>query len=141
MRKCILVVDDDEMNLKRTQMILERQYDVILAISGQEALKKLGRTKIDLILLDIAMPGMDGIETFEYMRMLLVDTPVIFLTASGDENDVRSAIKLGAVDYLKKPFLPSELLRRVAKELEAEGEGKGRPANICCWPASSPWSA
>ena len=118
MRKCILVVDDDEMNLKRTQMILERQYDVILAISGQEALKKLGRTKIDLILLDIAMPGMDGIETFEYMRMLLVDTPVIFLTASGDENDVRSAIKLGAVDYLKKPFPPQELILRISQVLE-----------------------
>ena len=118
MRKCILVVDDDEMNLKRTQMILEREYDVILAISGQEALKKLGRTRIDLILLDIAMPGMDGIETFEYMRMLLVDTPVIFLTASGDENDVRSAIKLGAVDYLKKPYPPQELLKRVAQEFE-----------------------
>lgn len=118
MPKCILVVDDDEMNLKRTKMILEKQYNVILAGSGQDALKKLGREPIDLVLLDIAMPGMDGIETFEYMKDLSVDVPVIFLTASGDEDDVRRAINLGAVNYLKKPFFPPELLKRIAKEFE-----------------------
>lgn len=116
MKKCILVVDDDAMNLKRTKMILERQYEVLLAESGQEALDKLEREEIDLVLLDIAMPGMDGMETFERMKGRYDDIPVIFLTASGYEDDVMSAIKLGAVNYLKKPFVPHDLLKRVAKE-------------------------
>ncbi len=65
MRKRILVVDDDEMNLKRTRMILEKYYNVLLAESGREALEKIRTEKVDLILLDIAMPKMDGIETFK----------------------------------------------------------------------------
>ena len=118
MQKQILVVDDDTMKLRRTKKILEKQYDVLLAESGEEALDKIVCEEIDLILLDIAMPEMDGIETFKRMKDLSVETPVIFLTASGDEDDVLSAINLGAVNYLKKPFLPQELLKRVAMGLE-----------------------
>lgn len=119
MRRCILVVDDDSMNLVRTKMILGKYYDVIFAESGEEALDKLKSEKIDLVLLDIEMPKMNGIETFERMKDIPVEVPVIFLTASGDEDDVKSAIKLGAVNYLKKPFQPHELMRRVAKEFES----------------------
>lgn len=120
MEKCILVVDDDMMNLKRTKLILEKQYDLVLAKSGEEALDKLKEGAIDLILLDIEMPGMSGIETFNRMKEDNVEVPVIFLTASGDEDDVVAAISLGAVNYLKKPFLPKELRERIAKELEKE---------------------
>lgn len=120
MRKRILVVDDDAMNLKRTQMILEKDYNVLLAESGREALEKIKYEKIDLILLDIAMPIMDGLETFRLMKDNGVETPVIFLTASGYEDDVRTAIDLGAVNYLKKPFFPNELLKRVALALRSE---------------------
>ncbi|MCI9545425.1 MAG: response regulator [Lachnospiraceae bacterium] len=120
MKKSILVVDDDVMNLKRTKMILEKQYRVLLAKSGEEALDRLERDRIDLVLLDIAMPGMDGIETFEQMNNYSIKVPVIFLTASGDEDDVMSAIRLGAANYLKKPFYPPELLKRVAKEFDEE---------------------
>lgn len=118
MRNRILVVDDDRMNLLRTKKILEDDYDVSLAESGREALDRLGNEKIDLVLLDIEMPGLNGIETFERMNRLSVNVPVIFLTASGDEDNVLSAIKLGAVNYLKKPFFPQELRKRVAKEFE-----------------------
>ena len=120
MRKRILVVDDDEMNLKRTRMILEKQYNVLLAESGREALEKNKKEKVDLILLDIAMPIMDGIETFRRMKESDVNIPVIFLTASGYENDVKTAISLGAVNYLKKPFFPDELLKRVALGLDGQ---------------------
>ena len=120
MRKRILVVDDDAMNLKRTRMILEKQYNVLLAESGREALSKIKSEKIDLILLDIAMPIMDGIETFKRMKDSSVEIPVIFLTASGYEDDVKTAISLGAVNYLKKPFFPQELLKRVAMGLEEQ---------------------
>ena len=120
MKKRILVVDDDAMNLMLTKRILEKQYNVLLAESGKEALNKMKGEKIDLILLDIAMPGMNGIETFERMKEISVDIPVIFLTASGYEDDVRNAIRLGAVNYLKKPFFPQELMKRVAKEFGGE---------------------
>jgi DNA-binding response OmpR family regulator len=120
MSKCILVVDDDAMNLKRTKMILERQYKVLLAESGREALDKIKTEEIDLVLLDIAMPAMDGLETFQHMKEASVDVPVIFLTASGYEDDVRTAISMGAVNYLKKPFFPNELLKRVAMGLEEQ---------------------
>ena len=120
MRKRILVVDDDAMNLKRTRMILEKHYNVLLAESGREALEKIKYEKVDLILLDIAMPIMDGLETFRHMKDDFVEIPVIFLTASGYEEDVRTAINLGATNYLKKPFFPKELLKRVASALELE---------------------
>ena len=120
MRKRILVVDDDTMNLVRTKMILGEEYDVLLADSGMEALDKLKWETVDLVLLDIEMPKLNGIETFERMQKFSVKIPVIFLTASGDKDDVMSAIKLGAVNYLKKPFLPQELLKRVAKEFEGK---------------------
>ena len=120
MKKRILVVDDDAMNLMLTKRILEKQYNVLLAESGKEALNKMKGEKIDLVLLDIAMPEMDGIETFERMKEIAAELPVIFLTASGYEDDVMNAIRLGAANYLKKPFFPKELLKRVAKELEKE---------------------
>ena len=118
MRKCILVVDDDVINLKRTKLILDKHYDLILAKSGQEALDKLITEDIDLVLLDIEMPGMNGIETFKRMKEDNIEVPVIFLTASGYEVDVMAAITLGAVNYVKKPFLPKDLLERIAKEFE-----------------------
>ena len=117
-KKCILVVDDDSMNLNRTKFILSKDYDVLLAESGIDALAKLKEVKIDMVLLDIDMPGMNGMETFEHMKAFAADIPVIFLTASGAEEDVVCAVKLGAVNYLKKPFRPQELLKRVAQEFE-----------------------
>lgn len=120
MYRRILVVDDDKMNLRRTTLILDKFYDVVRAESGKEALEKLKEQKIDLILLDIAMPGMDGIETFEKIKEEGFEIPVIFLTASGYEDDVMAAIRMGAVNYLKKPFLPNSLLERVEKEFEKE---------------------
>ena len=118
MQKTILVVDDDKMNLRRTRLILEKNYDILTTESGQEALDILKNEKVDLILLDIDMPGMSGIETFERMKERNIEVPVIFLTASGYEDDVMNAIRLGAVNYLKKPFMPNALLDRVEKELE-----------------------
>ena len=118
MQKRILVVDDDDMNLTRTRIILKNDYDEILVNSGIKALDTLKREKVDLVLLDIEMPNMDGFETFRQMKEFADGIPVIFLTASGLEDDVVNAINLGAVNYLKKPFIPKELQRRVAQEFE-----------------------
>ena len=92
MKKRILVVDDDSMNLARTKKILGKEYDVVLADSGKKALEKLRDETVDLIL----------------------------ITASGMEDDVVSAIRLGAVNYLKKPYLPQELQKRVSQEFERQ---------------------
>ena len=118
MQKRILVVDDDQMNLMRTQIILGEDYDVVLADSGIRALHILRDQKIDLVLLDIDMPLMNGMETFERMKGFASDVPAIFLTASGDVGDVVGALLLGAVNYLKKPCPPQELKKRVAQELD-----------------------
>lgn len=120
MKKCILVVDDDSMNLARTKTILGKEYEVLLAESGIQALKMLKNTRVDMVLLDIDMPEMDGLETFERMKGIASGIPVFFLTASGLEEDVISAIRLGAVNYLKKPYRPQELLKRIAQEFEKQ---------------------
>ena len=120
MQKRILVVDDDDMNLARTKMILAKEYDVLLADSGVQALHILKNQKVDLVLLDIDMPLMNGIETFERMKEFAPNMPVIFLTASAEVGDVVGALLLGAVNYLRKPCPPQELLKRIAQELETE---------------------
>lgn len=116
MSKRILVVDDDMMNLKMADFILKQNgYEAVLSTSGEDALEKLKVEHIDLILLDIEMPGMNGIETFKFLMLDYIDIPVMFLTASENPQDEMEAVGLGAADYVKKPFMPNELLMRVSK--------------------------
>lgn len=121
MNKRILVVDNDEMYLRMAEYILKQNsYDVVLASSGYEGIGKIQNGDIDLVLLDIEMPNLSGMETLEKIRMYKEyrELPVIFLTASGDKKDVVHAGALGAVGYVKKPFEPEELLSRVTKVFE-----------------------
>lgn len=114
MGKCIMVVDDDAMNLNVADFILKQNgYETVLANSGQQALDLLKTEKVDLILLDIQMPEMDGLETFKYLMLEYIDIPVMFLTASENPQDEMEAVGLGAADYVKKPFMPQDLLSRV----------------------------
>lgn len=120
MSKTILVVDDDQMNLRMAQFILSKEaYEVDLVDSGAACLDKLKEKEYDLVLLDIEMPGMDGIQTLENIRKDsgAETLPVIFLTASIDEKDLERANSLGAADYVKKPFLPPDLLKSVGSVL------------------------
>lgn len=116
MKKCIMVVDDDAMNLNVADFILKQDgYETVLASSGKEALDKLEMSKVDLILLDIEMPEMNGLETFKYLMLDYIEIPVMFLTASEDPENEMEAVGLGAADYVKKPFMPQDLLCRVGK--------------------------
>ena len=118
MSKKILVVDDDEMNLRMAEFVLKQNsYEVYKAESGMECLDFLKNQKVDLILLDIEMPTMNGIKTLEIMKenSELADIPVIFLTASVDSDIAAEADRLGVVDCVTKPFMPQELLKRVEK--------------------------
>jgi len=118
--KTILVVDDEEMNLKMVEYILQQEgYDVVKAISGMSCLDYLKFNKPDLILLDVEMPVMSGIQTLEVLRANedYKSLPVMFLTASADTDTVAAAGRLGVLSYVKKPFMPQDLLDRVQKIL------------------------
>jgi len=120
MSKRILVVDDDEMNLKMAEFILKQDgYQVHKAESGMECLLFLKDETVDLVLLDVEMPIMSGIQTLEIIKsnVELANIPVIFLTAAADADTVIEAGKLGANDYVTKPFIPQDLLGRVDKVL------------------------
>lgn len=116
--KTILVVDDDKMNLKMAKFILEQKdYRVITAASGIECLTILPSESIDLILLDVEMPVMNGIKTLELIREKeeFVNLPVMFLTADANEDTVIAAGKLAVAGYVKKPYMPQDFLERIEK--------------------------
>lgn len=120
--KHILVVDDTATNLSFIENILKDKYKLALAKSGERALKYLEKTQVDLILLDIMMQGMDGFETFERIRKLPMSqyTPVIFLTADVNvENEIKG-LKMGAVDFIRKPIVPEVMLNRIGHVLQLE---------------------
>jgi DNA-binding response OmpR family regulator len=112
----ILVVDDDRDVAQSIELALRRhEFRVTLAYSGVEALKTLHRYRPDLVILDVMMPGMSGLEVCRRMRIdpNLADLPVIFLTARGQARDRIEGFKAGADDYIGKPFILEELLLRV----------------------------
>ncbi len=118
--KTILVVDDDEMNLRMATFILEQNgYRVITASSGMECLTMLKSRFVDLILLDVEMPIMNGIRTLEHIREQREwsSIPVMFLTADASEETVIAAGRLDAAGYVKKPYMPQDFLERVEKIL------------------------
>ena len=120
-KKKILLIDDDEMNLQIAKMILERKLpcEVICADSGIKGLNILRVERINLVLLDILMPLFDGIETLQEIRgnAFMKDVPVMMLTASGDIENIHKVGALGVKDYIKKPFMPADLVARVTKKL------------------------
>ena len=117
----ILVVDDDTSNLKMANRILSgEKMRVSCMKSGEDAIKFLQENRPDLILLDIHMPGMDGFETIAAIRenKETADIPVIFLTADDDSDTETRGLKAGAMDFIKKPFVPEVLLLRVRHMIE-----------------------
>jgi CheY-like chemotaxis protein len=116
----ILIVDDLKQNLKLLTFILEAEnYQTSFALSGRDALERLTVLTPDLILLDLMMPDMSGLEVCEKIKSnpQYQDIPVIFLTASNEEHHLIQAYSLGASDFVTKPFKKPELLTRVATQL------------------------
>ncbi|WP_292654842.1 diguanylate cyclase [Nitratifractor sp.] len=115
------MIDDEVVNLDILSELLDR-FDVIDVTSGEEALEILAKEKIDLILLDILMPGMDG---YEICRMIKADKslrhiPIIFITSKNDDESIEHAYEIGASDYITKPFRHRELLARVGNALRIQ---------------------
>jgi PleD family two-component response regulator len=114
----ILAVDDTELNLDILTRLL-KEYDVIPALSGEDALEIAQNEDIDLILLDIMMPMMNGFEVGRCLKSnpAKCDIPIIFITAKTDEESIAKAYEIGGADYVTKPFMPGELLARVKLQL------------------------
>lgn len=121
-RKCILAVDDTAIVLYRISEALRDEYEIITVNSGTRALKYLKEEKPDLILLDIQMASMDGIETLHQIRMMpdRKDIPVIMLTGVENKSTVLESAKLGICDYMLKPFSSEELICRIERVFEQE---------------------
>lgn len=118
--KTVLIVDDDSINLFLAKKTLDKEYCVLTASSGQEAICILKENKTDLILLDISMPVMDGRETMKRIREFpfLSKIPIIFLTADYNPETEAQCLNDGAEDFIAKPFVPKVMQSRVSRILE-----------------------
>lgn len=119
----ILAIDDNTVNLATLEQELKNKYEVIPMISGRRAIKYLYCEKVDLILLDVQMPVMDGVETLREIRNLEngITVPVIFLTAMKDKDTVIEGSKLGIMDYITKPFDVEDLTNRIDRVFKRMG--------------------
>jgi DNA-binding response OmpR family regulator len=123
----ILVVDDEAKIVKLVRSYLEQAgYTVVEAGDGQTALIQARREKPDLVVLDLGLPGIDGLEVARTLRRER-DTPIIMLTARIEDTDKIVGLELGADDYMTKPFNPRELLARVRAVLRRSGGATAAP--------------
>ena len=121
----ILVVDDEERMVRFIRLNLEHDgFRVIEAFNGTQAINKVRSNLPDLVLLDIMMPDIDGFEVLRIIREVST-TPVIMLTAKGEEDDRVRGLELGADDYITKPFSPRELVSRVKAVLRRTETASG----------------
>lgn len=120
MKRKVLIVDDEVTTVQLIEFILEKNdYMTFCAYSGLKTIELANKEKPDLILLDIMMPGLDGLEVCERLKNdpNTKDIPIIFLTALGQESDVARGLKLGADSYIIKPFNPDNLVQQIGKIL------------------------
>jgi len=116
----LLVVDDNELNRDALARLLQRQgYSVAVAQNGQQALEALGEQSVDLVLLDVTMPGLSGLEVLKVIRRMdsALALPVIMVTAKSQSADVVEALELGANDYVTKPLDFPVVLARIRTQL------------------------
>jgi len=122
-KRKILVVDDEPKVVELIKVYLEKDgYDVLVSGNGRDAVEKTRSFKPDLLVLDLNLPELDGIEVFRSIRAFS-DVPVIMVTARDDEVDKVVGLQLGADDYVTKPFSPRELAARVGAVLRRYSEG------------------
>lgn len=120
----LLLVEDDTTIVENLQEFLAGEGFTVIAVPGQkQALEKLETESFDLVLLDISLSDGNGFAVCSYVKQN-TDTPVIFLTASGDEYSVVSGLDMGADDYISKPFRPRELVSRIGVVLRRTGRAQ-----------------
>jgi DNA-binding response OmpR family regulator len=126
-KKIVLLVDDDEIHLEMAEIYLKDEYKIIKEMSGSDTIKHLLNKsyKPDLILLDILMPNVTGWEVFNRIKAIsfLHSVPIAFLTSLEGEQEKYIAQKIGAADYISKPFTRADLKDRVKKLIEKNNTG------------------
>lgn len=126
-KKKVLIIDDEK-NIRFTlQKSLEDEYEVTTAVNGEDGLDKFKKDEYDIVLLDMKLPGMDGIEALKQIKEKDKTANVIIITGFGSVDSAVETMKLGAIDYLNKPFTPDEIKEIVnevisREELELEEE-------------------
>ena len=123
--KKILIIEDEPDLVKGLKLNLSDEgYDVDWAVNGKEGLRKAVEETPDLIILDIMLPEMDGLEVCRKLRQKNIDTPIIMLTAKGREIDKVVGLEIGADDYMTKPFSIRELVARIKARLRHAESGR-----------------
>jgi DNA-binding NtrC family response regulator len=119
--KRILIVDDDQsICLTLSLTLSELGYEIEIAQSGQDALAAIEHRNFGIVLLDIWMPGIDGMEVLRRMKVIAPQVRVIMMTAHGGIDSAVEAMKLGAVDFIQKPFTPPEIRKLVEAVIQRE---------------------
>lgn len=116
----ILIADDEEGIRESLRLILDREYEVDMAADGQETIAKLAAERFDLLLLDMKMPKLDGIAVMRQLKEQQITVPVLVLTAYQSVEFAKEAVRLGARDYLSKPFERKDVLDAVRDALVSE---------------------
>jgi len=124
-RENILIVDDEEDILELLRYNLAKNgFNVTTATSGEDALKIIKTKTFDIILLDLMLPGIDGLDVCKEFKknQSISSIPIIMLTAKGEEADIVAGLELGADDYVTKPFSPRVLISRIRAVLRRRGK-------------------
>jgi len=115
----VLVVDDEPNILRAMSLVLQSQFDVTVVESGDKAIEKIQQSMdFDVLSLDLQMPGLSGIESLKAVKQLSPSMEVLIVTAHSDVESAKGALKLGAYDYIDKPFNNDELLAAIRKGVE-----------------------
>ncbi|MEJ9228103.1 response regulator transcription factor [Peribacillus butanolivorans] len=132
MSKKILVVDDEQSIVTLLQYNLEQAgYSVVTALDGEEGLQAAVDIRPDLVVLDLMLPKMDGLEVCKQLRQQKINIPILMLTAKDDEFDKVLGLELGADDYLTKPFSPREVVARIKAILRrSQLQSNGTETNL-----------
>lgn len=122
-RRAILIVDDDPANLEVLRLILQDDYELAVAYGGEEALLLVERRRFDLMITDLIMPGMSGMELTKRVRerFAAIALPIVIATAASRDSDIQLAYRAGATDYIAKPFSADEIRKRVQLLLQLSG--------------------
>ncbi len=132
MKPRLLLVDDEEMFLEYLSKRLRNlRYDVTTSLTGEEVLEKIGQCDFDVVILDVLMPGIDGLETLVEIKKMKPLTEVIMLTGDASLESGINGMRMGAFDYLRKPFDTDELVSKIngAYERKVEQEERIRLAS------------
>ena len=117
-KRSILVVDDESSVREAIRMILKPKYDVYTAANGSEALQCLQKDKIDIVTLDLTMPGLSGLEVLKQIKKSNADIEVIVVSAYGTPQNTQEAVRHGAGDFIIKPFNAPDLIDSICKSVE-----------------------